>query len=284
MDNNSLGELWLCEAYHQWGNCFKIKQILHSEQSLYQRIEVILNEKLGKILVLDGSVMFSEKDEFIYHEMIVHVPLCTHPEPKDILVVGGGDGGAVREILKHQEVANIKVVELDSRVIEVCKKFFPNMGKVWESPKVKVENIDGLEFIQKCSKNQFDIIIVDGIDPIGYGAHLFEEEFYYHANRLLKEKGIFVQQTESPFYHFEWVCKIFGKIKKFFHFIAIYTIPMPTYPSGWWCFTIASNSLSNITIPIEAKGKHISKMCKYYNLDVHKSSFKLPNFLLEKLK
>lgn len=254
------------------GIFFKIRDLLYEENSSFQKIEVFQNDYFGKILVLDGLIQTTEKDEFFYHEMLVHPSLVTHSDPQNILVIGGGDGGVLKEILRYP-VKKVCLVEIDGQVIDVAKKYFP-----WLSPALKDERVelvisDGSEFIQK-SRKKFDVVIVDSSEPVGPSLTLHAKDFYEGLKSRLTKGGIVLAQVGSPFYHFKAFHEKASFLKNIFQVVSFYTSPVPTYPGGSWGYVF----LSEGTQPTNIK-RNPPPGLKYYNLDVHRAAFMLPNFL-----
>ncbi len=190
-------DIWYTEKYDDvLGLTFKIKSMLHSEQSDFQKVEVIDTEAYGKMLLLDGLVMTTEKDEFFYHEMITHVPMLSHPNPERVLVVGGGDGGTVREVLNHPSVKEVVLCEIDKAVIDVSRKYLPSIAGKLDDNRVKINVEDAVEYMKR-QKNTFDVILIDSTDPLGPGVGLFTKEFYTNVKNALKENGVMAAQSES---------------------------------------------------------------------------------------
>lgn len=264
----------------QFGITMRAKNVLYRGKSEFQEIDVIDTEFFGKVLLLDGLVMTTEKDEVFYHEMIVHIPMLSHPEPKDVLVIGGGDGGTIREVLRHPSVKRAVLCEIDGEVIEVCKKYMPQLAGKLDDPKVDIQVRDGIEYIAN-SKNEFDIILIDSTDPMGPGEGLFTEEFYKNVNASLKEGGIMVCQSESPFADQKEIKMMQPLLKKAFPIVKTYVGPMPTYPGGYWSWTFCSNTVKPLEFIDEIRADEIAKDSKIYNKEVHKAAFALPNFVKE---
>jgi spermidine synthase len=232
------------------------------------------------MLTLDGIVQTTIKDEYVYHEMITHIPLFTHPNPKKVLVVGGGDGGAVREILKHPSVEKVILCEIDEEVIKECKKFLPEISSKLDDPKCEIFIGDGIKYVHE-HKNEFDVIIVDSTDPFGAAEGLFGGSFYKEISECLTQDGIFIAQTETPFYLPETVKRVYNDANNIFSITKLFMAGIPTYPSGFWSFTIGSKKydpeyadLSN-TIEIDTK---------YYTKKLHKACFVLPKFIEDLIK
>ncbi len=258
-----------------------INRTLERFRSEYQEIAVLETEKLGRMLVLDGIIMLTEFDEYAYHEMIVHVPLLTHPNPQKVLVIGGGDGGSVREIVKHEEVKEIHLCEIDKAVVEVSKKYLPGLSSGFNDPRVKIFYEDGAKFIKR-KKEEYDVIIVDSTDPIGPAVALFEEPFYRDMYSALKPDGIAVTQCESMYYHRDLIKRMFGFISEIFNISGYYFCVIPTYPSGTIGFAFCSKRYHPIKDFDESRVSKLGKL-RYYNPHIHKASFCLPEFMKDLL-
>jgi spermidine synthase len=269
-------ELWYTEKQTKnLGITCRVSKTYHTEKTDFQNLALIQTEQFGKMLVLDGAVQTTEEDEFVYHEMIAHVPMFTHSNPKRVLVVGGGDGGAVREILKHKSVEKVTLVEIDKAVVEVSRKYLPQISCALDDNKAEVLITDGIKYIAE-HKNEFDVILVDSTDPIGPAVGLFSLDFYKNIFEALKDDGIFVAQTESPFFNTDLIKSTFSDIKSVFPITKLYLCSIPTYPSGLWSFTMGSKKYN----PLDANIKeHVDFKTKYYNKDIHKSCFILPEFV-----
>ncbi|NFM18819.1 polyamine aminopropyltransferase [Clostridium sporogenes] len=254
---------------------YKFTKTLLNKKTPFQELTIVQSETLGNILLLDGIVQTTEKDEYVYHEMITHIPLFTHPNPKKVLVVGGGDGGTIREVLKHPSIEKAVLCEIDEEVIKTSKEFLPTISCGLDNPKCEIFIGDGIKYVHE-HKNEFDIIIIDSTDPFGAAEGLFGGSFYKEIYQALTAEGIFVAQTETPFYLPEVVKKVYNDAKTIFPITKLFMAAIPTYPSGYWSFTIGSKKLdptvSNLsdTIDIETK---------YYTKALHKASFVLPKFV-----
>ncbi len=279
-------ELWFTEK-HTPNVRFSIKvdRQLYSGKSEFQRIDIFDSREFGRFLTLDGYMMLTEKDEFIYHEMISHVPMAVHPKAKNILVIGGGDGGTVREVLRYPTVEKIDLVEIDELVVEVCKKFLPQTAGALCDPRVNFYFEDGLKFIRHC-KNEYDIIIVDSTDPFGPGEGLFTKEFYGNCYKALKDDGIMVNQHESPFYTEDAYAmqRAHKRIVESFPISRVYQVHIPTYPSGHWLFGFASKKYHPVNDLNSVKWNALGLKTRYYNPKLHAGSFYLPNYVEELLK
>jgi spermidine synthase len=269
-------ELWYTEKQTpNLGFSCKITRTLHTEQTEYQDLAVIDTLQYGKMLVLDGMVMTTETDEFVYHEMISHIALNTHPNAKKVLVVGGGDGGVIREILKHPTVQEAVLAEIDKRVVEVSQEYLPSIAGSLTNPRVTLAIGDGIAHVRR-EKNKYDVIIIDSTEPIGPAVGLFSKVFYQDVYQALTADGIMVAQSESPFVNQDVIKMIHTNLKGVFPIKYLYTASIPTYPSGLWSFTIASKKYD----PLKADPqKFINLDTKYYTPDLHFSAFKLPRFV-----
>lgn len=260
-----------------WGAFFRIKEIKCHRESPYQKIEIFESMDHGKVMVIDGAVMFTEKDEFTYHEMIVHVPLFSHPNPERVLVIGGGDGGTVREILKHEVVKEVYLVEIDEMVIELSEKYFPQIAKDLRNPKTKILIQDGIKFLRECEENSFDVIIVDSTDPVGPAVGLFESDFYNSCYRVLKDDGILNVQSGSPYFQQDLISRVYRNISMIFPIARTYIAGVPMY-GGLWSFTVGSKKYDPKIGPVREDPKIVANL-KYYNFEIHKGAFALPNYL-----
>jgi len=262
-----------------YGVAIKVKEVLFSQQSEFQKVEIIdTDSALGKILTLDDLMMTSVGDEYFYHEMISHIPMMNHKCPKSVLVIGGGDGGTVREVLKHDTVEKVILCEIDGMVIDVCKKYLPTIAVELDNPKVEILVEDAIEYI-KTKKDEFDIILIDSTDPMGPGEGLFTEEFYTNVKNSLKKGGIVVAQSESPVVNKEEIKKMYTLLKKVFPITSTFTSSVPTYPGGYWAWAFCSETVEPLSYIDEKRCEAITKTCKIYNKEYHQARFALPNFL-----
>jgi len=259
------------------GLTIKAKEVKRIK-SKYQEIVVLDSYEFGKVLVLDGLIQTTERDEFMYHEMLAHPAMLIHPEPKRILVIGGGDGGTIREILKYSSVEEAHLCEIDEEVIFVAEKYFPTISSKLKDPKVKIFIEDGNEFLEE-RKNFYDVIIMDSSDPVGASEVLFQEDFYKKVKNSLNETGIMVAQTESPFLQEKYFKKAVNEIKKVFKNIGVYLSFVPTYPAGMWSYTIASDNIDLTKVNNSERLKNINT--KYINEEIYKNLFNLPQFIKE---
>lgn len=279
-------DLWFSEMHTDNVKLsIRIDKQLYSGQSDFQRIDVFESYDLGKVLVLDGFLMFTEKDEFIYHEMMVHVPMAVHPDVKKVLVIGAGDGGVIRELSGYKNIERIDLVEIDPMVVEVCKKYIPQTSLKMEDPRVHIYYEDGLRFTRR-KDDYYDLIIVDSTDPFGPGESLFTKEFYGNSYKALKEDGIMVNQHESPFYPQDALaCKRAHKrIVDSFPIARIYQAHIPTYPSGHWLFGFASKTYHPLKDLNEERWNERKLVTKYYTTKLHLGAFYLPKYVEEIMK
>ena len=262
----------------------KVKKQLYSKKSYYQQIDVFDTYEFGRVLTLDGYLMVTEKDEFIYHEMIVHVPMAVNPEIKKVLVIGAGDGGTVRELCRHKSIEKIDLVEIDGQVIEVCKEYLPFTACSFDDERVDIHVEDGLKFVRR-KEDEYDLIIVDSTDPFGPGEGLFTKEFYGNCYKALTQKGILTNQHESTYYdsYIEMVKRTHKRIGASFPVAMVYQAHIPTYPSGHWLFGFASKVLHPVHDLNEQKWNDLGLSTKYYNTDLHKGCFAIPNYVKEVL-
>lgn len=274
-------ELWYTEKQTEnFGITAKIRQTLAVEQTPYQHLAVIDTVEWGRMLVLDGMVMTSVRDEFVYHEMVVHPALATHPNPRRVLIVGGGDGGAVREALRHPKVEKVVLVEIDGQVIEQSRRHLPEIAGMLDHPKVEVIVGDGYLHIHE-HQNTYDVIVVDSTEPVGPAVELFTRGFYQGISDALKEDGLFVAQTDNPWFKAELIRQVYREVKEIFPIVRVYGANVPTYPSGWWTFTLGSKKYD----PLQVDEEDIPAMdTKYYTPRLHKAAFVLPRFVEDLLK
>lgn len=279
-------ELWFTEEHTKDVRfTIRVDEQLESVQSDFQKIDVFQTPEFGKVLVIDGYIMLTEKDEFIYHEMITHVPMSVNPGIKKILVIGAGDGGTVRELTRYNTVERIDMVEIDKAVVDVCVEHIPQTACKLDDERVNLYFEDGLKFV-KTKENEYDLIIVDSTDPVGPGMELFTVDFYENCFKALKEDGILVNQHESPYYSREAAAmqRAHEKIKKVFPVAKVYQAHIPTYGSGHWLFGFASKKYDPISHMDEEAWNKLLIKTKYYNSALHKGAFALPNYVLEMLE
>lgn len=269
-------EMWLKEQQIEGAAMtYKVRETLVRKKTKYQDLAILDTEVFGRMLVLDGIVQVTIRDEFVYHEMISHIPLFTHPNPRKVLVVGGGDGGAVREILKHPSVSRAVLCEIDGDVIEECRKYLPEISCALEDKRCEVFVGDGIKYV-KDHKNEFDVIIVDSTDPFSIAEGLFGGNFYRDIYDALTEDGIFIAQTETPFYLPGIVKKVFGDAREVFPITKLFMAAIPTYPGGYWSFTVGSKKYD----PSKVDSSKIPDLkTKYYTPELHNACFVLPKYI-----
>lgn len=270
---------------NQTGLTVGIDEVLFSEETSYQKVEIYKTDTWGNMLVLDGMVMLSEKDEFVYHEMLTHVGLFSHPNPNRVLIIGGGDGGTAREAMRHRSVEQVDIVEIDEAVVRASKRFLPGVGD-WHNPKLNVLIENGIEFVKNIDE-PYDVIIIDSSDPIGPAAGLFEDEFIHACYEGLTDDGILTGQTESPWvkdYH-PSMEKVVSALDDIYETSGMYLAYIPLYPAGMWSFSFASKGIEPLSDEVAERVfegmKQIDGSMKYYNADIHQSCFALPNFVAD---
>jgi len=258
------------------GIFFRAKRRLLAEKTPFQKMEIYETESYGRVLLLDGLVQTTEKDEFFYHEMLVHPALMSHPRPRDVLIIGGGDGGTLREVLRHR-VRRAVLVEIDGRVIEACRRYFPGQAASFGNRRAEVVVDDGNRFIRETDR-RFDAILVDSSDPIGPSAVLHRKAFYLGLKRCLRPGGIIAAQAGAPLFHLGHLRRKRAFLKELFAFALYYVGPVPTYPGGLWCYAFMSDRVD----PMKGLRRNVPRNLKYYNADVHRAAFALPEFLKDR--
>ncbi len=275
-----LDNSWFTEIHNKDGSAFslKINGKLHEEQTPFQHIEIYDTEQFGNLMVIDGCYMVTSRDNFLYHEMMSHPALFTHPDPKRVLIIGGGDCGTLREVLKHKGVERVWQVDIDEAVTRLSEKYFPELCDNNGDIRAKLLFEDGIQWIKDAEESSIDLIIVDSTDPVGPAEGLFSKAFYKECFRTLHSDGLLVHQSESPLYHLELIEAMHQAMKaagfsdtKLLHF------PQACYPSGWWSTTIASNSHDlNGFREMDVRNKTFKT--RYYNADMHKAALAQPEF------
>ena len=254
--------------------------ILHSSQSDFQKIEVVQSLDFGKMLVLDGVINLTERDEFVYHEMLAHVPLFSHPDPQQILIVGGGDGGTAREVVKHKGIKKIQLVEIDGEVISVSKRYFPSLARALDHPQVNVLVMDALRYL-KDTEETFDVILIDSTDPvIEQSGGLFTVSFYKDCLNALTERGILAAQVGDIGFETNLVLGVFSKLKAVFPVARIYCAPVPSYTIVPYGFAFCSKTIHPEMDPALSRFDK-SFQTRYYNPQIHQAAFALPEHLRE---
>jgi spermidine synthase len=273
------GKNWFTEVYPQHGSALslEITAKLHEEQTPFQRIEIYDTVWFGKLMVIDGCTMVSDRDNFLYHEMMTHPVLFTHPNPKTVWIIGGGDCGSLKEVLKHPGVESAVQIEIDERVTRLAETYFPDLCASNGDPRAKLLFIDGIQWVKDAPDNSVDVIIVDSTDPVGPAEGLFNQAFYQQCLRCLRPEGILVQQSESPLFHLPLLESMhrtmrgagFAQTKTFF-------FPQFLYPSGWWSGTMAGKGSLEGFRDADARGRAFAT--RYYNEAVHRAAFAQPEF------
>ena len=263
----------------------KVDRHIYTKQSAFQRIDIFYSQEMGNILVLDGYIMVTEKDEFIYHEMIAHPAFAVNPGIKNVLVIGAGDGGTVRELAKYKSVENIDMAEIDEEVMRACKLYLAQTACKLGDPRVNIYFEDGLKFV-RTKQGEYDLIIVDSTDPFGMGEGLFTREFYGNCYNALAGGGILLNQHESPFFEndAQAAARVSQRMRKVFPVSLVYQAHIPSYPSGHWLFGFASKGLHPVHDLKADAWNRLAVASKYYNTDLHKGAFALPSYVKELLK
>jgi spermidine synthase len=269
-ESKSIAGHWFDEE--QLGMRFgvKVTEHLYSSQSPFQRIDVFDSESMGRVLALDGLFQLTERDECIYHEMLVHPAMVTAPSIKRVLIIGGGDGGTAREVLRYSEVERLTMVEIDAEVVNVCKKFLPAVG-AWSDPRLELLIEDGVRYVEQAGDGSFDVVLIDCSDPIGPSTGLFSEGFLRHAARVLSADGVFVTQSESVFRHQQSFLEIQHRLGSVFPIVEPYFQPVPCYGVGLWSFSFASKSVRFETTRLD-RLQEIERVTRHYNRHIHQAA------------
>lgn len=278
-------DLWFTEPHSDAANfSIKVDKQLYSSQSKYQRIDVFESYEYGRFLTLDGLMMLTERDEFIYHDMIVHVPMAVNPAIKRVLVIGAGDGGTIRELTRYKTVEHIDMAEIDGEVVRVAREYLPTVACAFDDPRVHLHIVDGLKYV-RTKQDEYDLIIVDSTDPFGPGEGLFTREFYGNCFKALGPDGILVNQHESPFYGdgVETMQNTHVRIRSVFPLSRVYQAHIPSYPSGHWLFGFASKGMDPLDFDADA-WEALGLDTRYYNTKLHRGAFALPTYVLDLLK
>lgn len=283
---NLSNEQWCTEIYEDSAFALKIKKKLASKQSDFQLVEVYETESFGNLLMLDGCTMVSSRENFLYHEMMTHPALFTHPEPKNVVIIGGGDCGTLREVLRHPSVEKATQIDIDKVVTDMAQQYFPELCESNDDPRADIQFDDGIKYMADAKDDSIDIIIVDSTDPVGPGEGLFNHAFYANCLRALKADGIFVQQSESPLIHLSLINEMRDAMTDVgFTDLQHVNFPQMIYPSGWWSATLAKKS-GQFGDFREQAAEDASEQwqLEYYNKDMHKAALALPNFLKRAFK
>ena len=276
--------LWYDETFDDHTRLgLRVKETLFSGQSPYQKVEVIDTVGFGRVLVIDNVFMTSEYDEFLYHEMLVHPALTTAKSIDRVLVIGGGDGGTVREVLRHPDVKRCVMIEIDRMVVDASREFLPGIGTSWDDPRLDLRFIDGIEYVKTSKDDKYDVILLDGTDPVGPGAVLFDESFYRGCQRMLAPGGVMALQSESPLLMLEVFVETQHKLRRLFAEVHPYLGPVPLYGTGTWSWTWCSDTGEPL-VAIPERQEAIVEGSKAYNADLHRAVFALPNYVKRALK
>ena len=281
----ALDKTWFSEAVEKTGTAFSLKgQLLHEEQTPYQKIEVWQTRTFGYLMTIDGCTMVSTRDNFLYHEMMSHPALNSHPNPQTVVIVGGGDCGTLREVLKHPEVKSATQVEIDERVTRLAEKYFPELCESNDDPRATLFFGDGIQWMKDAKRESIDLIIIDSTDPVGPAEGLFGKRFYLDCIKALKKDGMLVQQSESPLLHLDLIAEMHAAMREAgFKQTELLHFPQPIYPSGWWSASIACKKKGKLAERLDAAAIRKLK-AQYYNADTHKGAFALPSYVAQRLK
>ena len=282
-------DIWFTERDENIALSLKHNGKLYEQQSEFQKVEVYETLAYGNMLTLDGLVMCTEKDEYVYHEMITHVPVLTHGQVSRALIIGGGDGGTARELLKHPGITEVVMVEIDSKVVEASRSFLPEVSLALDHPKLNLIIDDGIKYVGESAAESFDLVIVDSTDPVGPGEGLFTEAFYRNVYRILKPTGVMVTQSESPRFNSKVFKEIYACYREIFGVsnVHCYLVYIPTYPTGMWSFSYSTKGGKHPVRDFDNQSVEsfvTANALNYYNAHIHKAAFALPNFVKEMME
>lgn len=270
--------------YPEWGQTFEVEEVLYEVVTPEQELIIFENSLFGRVLALDGIIQVTELDEYVYHEMLSHVPILAHGNVKSVLIIGGGDGGMLREVLRHQDIDRVVQVEIDSAVIEMCREYLPSISKgAFDNPRAEIVIADGALYVAETT-DKFDVIIIDSTDPIGPGAALFSESFYGNCRRCLNPEGILVTQNGVPFVQQDELVQSHQFLSKHFKDTSFYVGVTPTYVGGFMTYGWASDSSEHRQVSVETLKKRVEAVegtFRYYTPEVHQAAFALPQFILD---
>lgn len=273
---------WFTEIFQHEGTAFslQIKKHLHNEQSKYQTLDIYDTETFGKLMVIDGCVMLTQRDNFLYHEMMSHPALFTHSQPKNVVIIGGGDCGTLKEVLKHDSVESVVQVDIDERVTRLSEQFFPELCEKNEDPRASLLFDDGIAWMKNAQAGSIDVVIIDSTDPVGPAEGLFAVDFYRDCYRALSDGGVLVQQSESPLLHAQTIIKNVQQDLKAAGFASAHTMPFPqpVYPTGWWSATMGRKN-GDVDVFRESAAKEKAFSTLYYNNDIHRGALAVPEFM-----
>ena len=278
---------YLETLYPVWGQQFVMDEVLFEVDTCHQHLIIFNNGQWGTVMALDGVIQTTEKDEFVYHEMMVHVPMLSHGDAKKVLIIGGGDGGILREVLKHQNVESVTQVEIDQQVIDMCIQYLPNHSAgAYDNPKANIVIADGVDFVNECTE-KFDVIISDSTDPMGPGEVLFTSRFYQGIKNCLNDGGVFVAQTGVSFMQTDEVTTTHQRLSPLFKEASFYSGAVPTYVGGIMTFAWATDNLELKSVSLETleqRYQAANLQTRFYTPAVHKGSFALPQYVLDAIK
>ncbi|WP_447956641.1 polyamine aminopropyltransferase [Vreelandella sp. EE7] len=273
---------WFTEVFDAHGSAFslKVSEKLWDVQSAYQHLEVYATETYGNLLVLDGCVMLTDRDNFLYHEMIAHPALFTHQDPKRVVIIGGGDCGTLKEVLRHESVEKVTQIDIDEEVTKASTRFFPALVASNGDPRAELLFADGVKWVDEAEDESVDVLIIDSTDPVGPAEGLFKTEFLARCHRILRPGGVLVQQSESPLYHSGSIIRELREDMKSAGFESVATLPFPqpVYPSGWWSVTLAGKATNVESFREEAAAEHEMPL-QYYTVEAHRGALALPPFM-----
>lgn len=282
----ALDDRWFTEINADNGAAFslRIKEKLHEEQTPYQRISIYETERFGTLMTIDDLYMVSDRENFLYHEMMSHPALFTHDDPKDVLIIGGGDCGTLREVLRHPGVRRAQQVEIDERVTRLAEKYFPELCASNSDPRAELHFVDGIQWVKDAKPDSYDLIVVDSTDPVGPAEGLFTEAFHRDCLRILRPGGIFIQQSESPLYHMKLIASLYSALRRAgYSDVQSLQFPQTIYPSGWWSATMAGKGRDLTKFrETAARGKAFDTV--YYNAEIHRAALAMPEFFRKQVK
>lgn len=282
MMTESLDTSWFTEVFDSHGSAFslKVREKLWEVTSAYQHLEVYATETYGNLMVLDGCVMLSDRDNFLYHEMIAHPALFAHAAPKRVVIIGGGDCGTLREVLKHSGVEHVTLIDIDEEVTKAADRFFPALTESNDDPRAELLFADGVKWVDEADDESVDVVIIDSTDPVGPAEGLFKVDFLKRCHRLLREGGVMVQQSESPLYHSGSIIRELRRdmLAAGFESVATLPFPQPVYPSGWWSVTLAGKG-ADVKAFREADAAASDMVLDYYTAEAHRGALALPPFM-----
>ena len=273
---------WFTEVFDSHGSAFSLKvtEKLLDVQSPYQHLEVYATETYGNLMVLDGCVMLTDRDNFLYHEMIAHPALFTHQDPKRVVIIGGGDCGTLKEVLRHPGVEKVTQIDIDEEVTKASERFFPSLVEANGDPRAELLFADGVKWVDDAADESIDVLIIDSTDPVGPAEGLFKTDFLKRCHRILKSGGVMVQQSESPLYHSGSIIRELRNDMREAGFDSVATLPFPqpVYPSGWWSVTLAGKGTNVESFCEEAAASHEMPL-QYYTAEAHRGALALPPFM-----